>query len=143
MGQEFCHNLKLSEKFVFCFPRFLLHVNHVPVATYLSVENSCTLNVLRDHHPSQVITAEERRREQQFFPLISWRQQIVGFTSLCKLTVVSSLSFNLCMVDFEYVNFSGIMGRGGKLVFSGFLYTHDVGIYSVYIPAAHIDHYAK
>lgn len=53
--QEFNHNSKCSEILFFCFPRFLLHVNRVPVATYLLVENSCMLNVQRDRHPLQVI----------------------------------------------------------------------------------------
>lgn len=140
--QEFYHNLKFSEKFVLCFPRFLLHVNHVPVATYLSVENSCTPNVLRDPHPSQVILPERGRREQQFFHLISWRGKIVDFTSLCKWIVVSSLSLQFVHGRFEYVNFSWFLRRG-KLLFSVFLCAHGVGIYSVYVLAAHIDHYAE
>lgn len=53
--QEFGHNSKCSEILFFCFLRFLLHVNRVPVATYLLVENSCMLNVRRDHHPLQVM----------------------------------------------------------------------------------------
>lgn len=91
MGQEFCHNLKLSENFVFCFPRFQLHVNHVPVATYLSVENSCMRNVLRDHHPSQVMPTEGGEGNNSFFPLFPGGKRQC-FISLCKLTVVSSLA---------------------------------------------------
>lgn len=140
--QEFGHNSKCSEILFFCSLRFLLHVNRVPVATYLLVENSCMLNVQRDRHPLQVILTKIWKNV--IIALVLYFLEAKSSVLCLYANWLLSVHFplNLCTVILMQQFFFSFNGENVVVLVLHPLYLQYWHLFCVHL-AAHISHYAK